>query len=327
MAAVAGGHRGLLTNLLHHGADVSQTMMGMSPMALAVMKHDGDTCDLLLQFGADPNGMVMESLPSSIQTPTNGLFEMMTEYQQLAEAQRLDVDLNIEAMGLNMPLLLMAASYGDSDICSLLLWHGADVEARGSKGKGSPLAVASSLGHVDTVTILLSHGADVNTRDKVQGATPLLGAVQLGHKDVVKILLENGASPNIQSFKSGSTPLHDVAYGGDKDVAELLIVHGADVNKKNHHGGSPLHNACQQGNLEVVKLLEEHGASAEIFNKTGGAPLHLAAQYNQPEVIEYLVAEAGADPDIVSCKFFKFCLRIIAKPNILEGATDCLEGE
>ena len=108
MAAVAGGHRDLLTNLLHHGADVSQTMMGMSPLALAVMKHDGDTCDLLLQFGADPNGMVMESLPSSIQTPTNGLFEMMTEYQQLAEAQRLDADLNIKGTGLNMPLLLVA---------------------------------------------------------------------------------------------------------------------------------------------------------------------------------------------------------------------------
>lgn len=46
----------------------------------------------------------------------------------------------------------------------VLLAMNANVEDRGIKGDCTPLMEAASAGHVDIVTLLIAHGADVNAQ-------------------------------------------------------------------------------------------------------------------------------------------------------------------
>ena len=91
----------------------------------------------------------------------------------------------------------------------------------------TPLHIASRLGNTDIVTLLVQHGAEVDTATKDQ-YTPLHIAAKEGQDEVAAVLLEQGASPTAQT-KRGFTPLHLAAKYGNMKVAKLLIQKDAPV--------------------------------------------------------------------------------------------------
>ena len=151
----------------------------------------------------------------------------------------------------------VAAHEGYTDILSLLLEHGADLEGRGDHG-ATPLLQASMNGSLEAGRCLLDRGADIHTRNN-SGFVPLGYAVQLESVEFAQMLLERGARINENDNNACKTPLHFAVGSRKIQAVRLLLEHGADVNVRDISGMTPSQYAKQQ---EIAELLSEYGAKS-----------------------------------------------------------------
>ena len=101
--------------------------------------------------------------------------------------------------------LYIAAQNGYCEACHRLLCEDKiDVNVGRRDTGATPLFIATQRHHTDIVSLLLMHGADVD-RENVQHCTPLVLACNMGHYDVVVMLLNYGADLN--NNKTGKTAL------------------------------------------------------------------------------------------------------------------------
>ena len=91
--------------------------------------------------------------------------------------------------------LLVAAQFGHTEVCELLLANGSDLEERQTGTLDTALHHAATFGHQSLPELLLSHKAYVNSKDSSRGATLLHYASQEGHLASVMALLQAGAPP------------------------------------------------------------------------------------------------------------------------------------
>jgi ankyrin repeat protein len=183
-----------------------------------------------------------------------------------------------------------AAACGVHDIVMfLVIEHSQDVNARGFSLDETPLHVASREGFVELASILLKHGADIEARDK-NDWNPLERAMHVRHTELTRVLLEHGANVNAQD-KERRTPLYFASDWGQLAVAQVLLRHGADVNARDKNNETPLHWAKVK---EVARILLEHGADANALETTNRTPLHLASKEGRVGVVRVLL-EHGAD--------------------------------
>ena len=100
-----------------------------------------------------------------------------------------------------------------------------------------PLGLACFFGHIDAASLLLDHGADVNALSKNEhiqtagihaaAASNEQGSDESTRYDLVKLVLEHGADPNLR--QSGGFRAIDAArQNGDTRVEQLLRDHGAE---------------------------------------------------------------------------------------------------
>jgi ankyrin repeat protein len=149
------------------------------------------------------------------------------------------------------------------------------VTARDEEGD-TALHIAAALNDTEVVTLLLGKGADIQARNN-DGDTPLHRAADNGHVEVAQLLLERGARLDAANTV-GETPLHQVSEAG---MAELLCSRGApldartssattvqipDSDNPGFHkpvqlpaGSSPLAAAMTLGRTEVAEVIERHG--------------------------------------------------------------------
>jgi hypothetical protein len=143
------------------------------------------------------------------------------------------------------PPLWIAASGGYDLICSILIQHGANVNAksventtalwRGNRKtmdcKWVTVLAASQKGHQRCVEVLLQNGANIECiaswGSSHRSCTPLWVAAQGGHVQMVELLLKHGASPNgISGIKTDKTPLQmatHVANMAKRSAANELV--------------------------------------------------------------------------------------------------------
>ncbi|XP_052760903.1 ankyrin repeat domain-containing protein 17-like isoform X2 [Mya arenaria] len=170
-----------------------------------------------------------------------------------------------------------------------------DLDAQTESNHDTALTLACAGGHSELVTLLLNKGADIEHRDK-KGFTPLILAATAGHTDVVEILLENGADIEAQSERTKDTPLSLACSGGRYEVVELLLCRGANKEHRNVSDYTPLSLAASGGFVNIIKLLLSHGA--EINSRTGSklgiSPLMLAAMNGHTAAVKLLL-DMGSD--------------------------------
>ncbi len=130
-------------------------------------------------------------------------------------------------------LLMEAARYGNSDIASMLIRNGANVNAK-TTYRTTPLEEAIGNGNIIIIQHLIDKGADVNWNSNFYSAghtvtsgspTPLSNAIRVKRFDVVKLLLDAGAQ--IRSYVDASTQIRsddiDLAkHLGQHDIVNLL---------------------------------------------------------------------------------------------------------
>ena len=130
--------------------------------------------------------------------------------------------------------LFWAVDRGHADLCELILSKGnAKLKASVSVSEyaqTAPIHQGVFRQRKDIVSILLKHGADVDARDS-SFYTPLQGACGEAHTtskayDLATLLLEGGASIDSKPDAGGQTVLHWEAAKGHVKLVELLISKG-----------------------------------------------------------------------------------------------------
>ena len=227
----------------------------------------------------------------------------------LAEVQRiLKHNPNIDVDALNdggYTPFLRAIACSHIPIVEILLAHGAAVN--GPVGALRTPLQRACLTEVrsDIVSLLLEHGADVDATTARERKTPLTLACDSNNISLAIIQLLTDAGADVNGGGGWIPPLHDAASSGNKKAMELLIQSGADVNRVSTGecgrslpaGSTPLHFAAHKKGLSCLKKLLEAGADPNIANSAGQTPLHRGAVFRSSsvEIITTLLG-AGCDP-------------------------------
>lgn len=303
VVAVRGGEAATVKSLLQQGADPN-AQGSDSPLLLAARSGNAAIGELLLKAGGDAT--VPGPLTEAIKFGHPALVKLLLEWG---------------AKDGTRAAFREALARGDTDSLSVLLAHGGavrktdviDALARGGFAPGA-------------VTLLLAHGADVNARD-AHGATPLMYAASLADAEAVTFLLAREADVRAAD-SDGWTPLHHAAYtrlgAGDRRgtcspaAARALVAAGANVNARDGKGATPLIRLAEcrtESGLpasdaadriaEMAKALIARGAKINAKDQDGRTALMAAAASPRADgkavcnpALAKLLAAVGADVNL-----------------------------
>ena len=99
--------------------------------------------------------------------------------------------------------LSAAAFIGDLPAMEKALADGADPNTKDPQSGSTVLSIAALMGHTKVVSLLLEHGADINAKSR-DGGTALHAAAFLGRVETVELLLEKGADTTLQNNMGGT---------------------------------------------------------------------------------------------------------------------------
>ena len=180
------------------------------------------------------------------------------EFQKLLSQNHEHV--NGRGFGGSTPLMY-AALYGTPADVRSLMAAGANSNLANESGATALMWATDSF---EKVSLLVSHGADVNAKSDAVRTPLLIAAGRHGAAPVVKLLLDHGANPSAHSPGLGGdmTPLAEAAYSGDYEVLQMLIARGADL-KAGRVGALAL--ATLMNRSDCTALLMQ-GATSEDYN-------------------------------------------------------------
>jgi ankyrin repeat protein len=155
--------------------------------------------------------------------------------------------------------LVPAVSQGNISDVAALLSSGADANAREDTAPHrSLLIIAAEEDYGDIASLLVAHGADVNAKSE-DGSTALMNAAAEGNAEIVSLLISKGADLNTAD-NSGQTPLIKAAGEGQARAVEILVAHGADINHNDKSGITAIMKALINGHGDVATTLMQKGA-------------------------------------------------------------------
>jgi hypothetical protein len=161
----------------HNGSEAT-------PMHVAALGGHADMLSLLLEHGADLDGLDMYGKTPLYRASANG----NVEAAQILLDRGADINARDDA---SWTPLFSAAINGRFEFAQMLLERGAVIDARNIVGE-TPLHFAVRGKNIQLVRYLLEHGADLNARNK-SGRTPSQLGSELGHPEIVEVLSEYGA--------------------------------------------------------------------------------------------------------------------------------------
>ncbi len=168
-----------------------------------------------------------------------------------------------------------ATALGDVDLLAVQLRRSGKRATAFSKDGFSALHYAAFFGQAAAASLLLEHGADVEAESRnrqLPGLHPLHSAVAgRAPLALVTILLDGGADPNAQQ-SGGWTALHTAAIGGDLAVVQLLLSRGALAWIEAYDMTRPLDFAIERRHHEIVRLLKKQPKRTAEVRRARSAP-------------------------------------------------------
>ena len=254
--------------LIEHGVDInSTTKESYTPLHYATCLENKEIIELLLNAGANVNAR--SSLSTNEVTPLRLVCGNSNLKQLLRPGFGLNYDEDTTRENMQFT---MGEDVFNSELISLLINSGANIEAQGKNGMNA-LLESCKAGHLDIVQLLVKFGADIHFKDGF-GANALHHAASGCHFDIVDWLLRRGLDINSATHR-GNTPLHLLVIdqrNKNIEMIELLASYGANINAQNKELDTPLHNAAcdKQYALECLLKLK---ADITIRNQQNYSPL------------------------------------------------------
>nr|CAD7432745.1 unnamed protein product [Timema monikensis] len=182
-----------------------------------------------------------------------------------------DPDHRTECLG-DAPAICMFAHQGCTEMVSLLLEFGCDVELANSQGC-TALSLCTARGHLEVARKLVSAGASLGRTDTA-GQSPLVHAARNGHLETVVFLLScdwvlRDPKQEVGLTEAGQQALVAAAGQGHVEIVEYLLV-SAEVKVDSIDtltGETALTAAASNGCQGVVAGLLAHGASISTINR------------------------------------------------------------
>ena len=191
--------------------------------------------------------------------------------------------------------LCAAAATGYTDICQILIQHGADLEKGVSDkhgGTGTPLGLAARFGRETTARLLIKNGAYVEGNSGFYHGPAICAAAYNGHEHIVRLLLEHGANVNGRG-PDGKTSLHGAARGGHLGVVKVLLEHNADIEARNKYMETPLIRAAINDQTEMTGFLIEQDAEIEAEDHQGFTALHRTVRHGRSATFAILLKKGA----------------------------------
>lgn len=168
-----------------------------------------------------------------------------------------------------------ATALGDVDLLALQVRRSPRRATAYSKDGFTALHYAAFFGQGPAASLLLEHGADVEAESRnrqLPGLHPLHSAVAgRAPLELVTILLDAGADPNAQQ-SGGWTALHTAAIAGDLAVVQLLLSRGALAWIEAYDMTRPLDFAIERHHHEIVRLLKNQPKRAAAVKRARSSP-------------------------------------------------------
>ncbi|CAJ0578776.1 unnamed protein product, partial [Mesorhabditis spiculigera] len=278
---------------------------------------------LLIKYGIDLSVVSKDGL----QAIHVAAYNNSPAFKELAAAVP---DVNIRDLH-GTTALIHAIQYSNNSIVDVLLDMGSDVNLPDANGK-SPLMHAASKGNRKVVEKLLSFGAKLEQLDdsnsyafhyaagclepavveavyieealeheNKEGEVPLYIAVNVGHTEIVNKLIQWGASVNYVNRAGKSLTLLALSEG-KIDGCEYLLELGADPKAANLQGQTLAHLMVELRSLSGLQMLHHFAVPIDRADFEGNTPLHCAVWADQYGLAEYMLAEAGVNPDPADSK-------------------------
>jgi ankyrin repeat protein len=173
--------------------------------------------------------------------------------------------------------LAEAVEQNDVEIVKELLLNGAHANDKGRRGIGN-LGTSAALGFTEVASLLIAHGADVNERIGSEGTTPLMRAAHRGRVETAQLLIDKGADINATD-SDGVTPLMKAVLCSQKtEAVRLLLLNGADAGLRDKRGLTALRLAQNGYQADMVQLLNEAPAFARRYAEEKARPHAIAVQ-------------------------------------------------
>jgi len=187
------------------------------------------------------------------------------------------------------PALYHATTYQQTEMISLLLGAGADVDTKTSARSETALMNASAIGNLQIMELLIDAGADLNSKNKF-GNPPIWFAITSQQRKPVQFLVKHEASiDDINDYP----PLHVAVHAGITDLVKKLLNDGTSIETKDMNGYTPLMTACSYDDLTMSSFLITNKANIHASDEYGYTPLLLAC-WNMREstkLIELLLSK------------------------------------
>ena len=228
--------------------------------AAVIFRLPVKTLKLMLQEGADPNYICREAPAHPAKHAWNTI--MLDHCFELARSPFME-----------------AIQRGYSEIATLLLAHGADVNSVGNDGCTPLHCFAKAYYGADYKlgAALIAQGADVDAViDRGRGSTLLSQLCEKDkHASTIRFLLEHGADPNRKN-NNGAAPIHIAAEAGCADNIKTLLNNGAEINARDARDNTALIHAVTNINIPAVQALMARQPDLQCSNLSGGNAVALA---------------------------------------------------
>ncbi|KAI1747240.1 ankyrin repeat-containing domain protein [Xylaria castorea] len=326
-------NKALIDTVLNYGADANgKSKEGKTALFEAITAGCVDIVTTLLDHGANPNlpGPKHMLWPATYQPKclqvllargadhkkTPGVMELATSINKIDSVKVLlkaGVNPNAKKDGVYTPL---CSSIRDNraDIFHLLLANGGDPNVASAE---YPCFKCITHSRLEFLPHLVAAGGNLNSPKGIAET-----AVQYGDMEALTWLLDNGVSPNDQAPDTKATPLTTAISLNKLEFVEVLLARRANPNIRGQDWpvcmavnypdilrvllpalAQPrafkgvMEMAVSANKLESVKLLLAAGVSVEDRNGGVFSPLTTAIRERHTDIVQYLLEEAGADPN------------------------------
>ena len=156
----------------------------------------------------------------------------------------------------------------------------------GAQIDGPTLHIACSKGYTEVASLLLDYGANIESTDYFYSRRPLWVAIFDKNYETARLLIERGANIHIIEPLNKMSYFDTACSSGNVNIVKLLLDMGFSVEATT--SVPPIYGATAKGHLEVVRLLLDRGANINARTASGFTALRYAS-HSCPMLTQFLL--------------------------------------